>query len=164
MKQIIFFSLLSLFLFSCTTELPNSEVYDYSFQDRDTQGEINGAPFLYKKGYAEKGQVIITVYLYDIEYAGKAGNTLVPDSTELLNSKYQVKIEVPVDLDVHDDLSEWATRIIFTGTGLEGENHAQEGAVQLTNIDVNTKTIEGQIDATLSTHTDINGKFKVLYK
>ncbi len=158
MKRLFLLPLILTILSSCTTELPSTEKYDYSFMDQPLQGTIEGEPFTYEQGVASKGKRLMIVELYDIPFKGDE-----LDSTEMESYQFKIQVETLLDLEVHD-LSEHETNVIFSGKSISGESLARNGGVQLTMIDTEKDAVEGRVDVVIGNSTEINGVFKVKLK
>lgn len=157
----------SFLLYSCSEILPEEGKYPYDFKNQLVQGEFNGESFLYKSGHAETGSQLMVINLYDIPKYDTIKrpplkDTIITIHDTIIEATYgsKLKIEVPIDLEVHD-LIEWNTRVIYYER--EGiTEHMTDGAVQ--NIRIDADSLVGQIDVIAGTKTFFNGNFRVPLK
>ncbi len=147
--------ILPLLLISCTKILPDDENYKYEFKDQQLKGKIMGEPFAFESGIGKKGISVLTATLYDITV------TNTTKETELAETQLRVNIVVPVSPEVHY-ISDWDTHVTFTGEGLDGEYHADSGAIQITEIIVGVSAA-GQLDVIMGNDT-LNGRFSISLK
>lgn len=167
-RNILLTIILSFLLYSCSEILPEEGTYAYNFKEQPVQGEHRGTPFLYVDGRAESGSRLMTVTLYDIPLTDTIKKTppfkdsifAIPDSVIEATYGAKLKIDIPLDYDIHD-LSEWDSRVICTERE-KGDEHMTDGAIQITQI--SEKSVSGRVDVVAGTSSFFNGNFTVPLK